>query len=97
MTWFLDILPTGEVVCLYTDLIPLHALGPLQVTRASTVEFDEAAQGWQVTLCDGSRLPGTFRSRAEALTAEVVHLQTHWDDMSWIPKEVPDGNDAQSL
>jgi len=97
MSWLLDITPKGTVRCLYTESIDLQVLGPLHVTRASTVEFDEAAQGWQVTLCDGSRLPGTFRSRAEALTAEVVHLQTHWDDMSWIPKEVPDGNDAQSL
>ena len=97
MTWLLDILPTGEVVCLYTELIPLHALGPLQVTRASTVEFDEAAQGWQVTLRDGSRLPGTFCSRAEALTAEVAHLHAHWDDISWIPKEVHDGDNPQSL
>jgi len=97
MTWFLDILPTGEVVCLYTDLIPLHALGPLQVTRASTVEFDEAAQGWRVSLWEGTVLPDTCRARSEALAAEVAHLQAHWDDVTRIPKEVPDGDDVQSL
>ena len=97
MTWLLDILPTGEVRCLYTELISLHTLGPLHVTRASTVEFDEAAQGWRVTLRDGTMLPQCFHSRLAALAAEVAYLQSHWDDMPWIPKEVPDGDDSQSL
>jgi hypothetical protein len=38
----------GSIRCLHTDLIPLQSLGHLTVRRASTVEFDEKRQVWQV-------------------------------------------------
>ena len=97
MTWRLDITPAGDVMCLYTDVIDLQVIGPLHVTRASIVEFDEAAQGWQVTLRDGMRLPGTFRSRAEALTAEVAHLHAHWEALTHTLTEVSHGQPSESL
>ncbi len=59
----------GTVWCLYTDSIPLAALGRLQIRRASTVEFDNGRQGWTVTFPDGGRLEG-FATRAAALQAE---------------------------
>jgi hypothetical protein len=39
---------TGRVQCLHSDLIPLQELGRLTVRRASTVEFNERTQEWEV-------------------------------------------------
>ena len=40
--------PTGEVIGLYTELIPLTTLGHVTTKRATSVEFNEAVQEWQV-------------------------------------------------
>lgn len=40
---------TGEVLCLYTEAIPLQSLGKLKTKRATEVEFNETIQEWQVT------------------------------------------------
>ena len=61
----------GVIRLLYTDTLPLERLGPITVTRASHVEFDEDRQGWTVTLADGTQLPGCWPKRSEALAAEV--------------------------
>jgi hypothetical protein len=39
---------SGEVSCLYTELIDLHALGALYVRRASFIEFNNERQLWEV-------------------------------------------------
>jgi hypothetical protein len=44
----------GTVRCLWTDAIPLHELGPLEVTRASTIEFNNQAQKWEVRLASNT-------------------------------------------
>lgn len=41
--------PGGEVIGLYTELIPLRCLGKLKTRRASTVEFNELEQRWEVS------------------------------------------------
>jgi hypothetical protein len=41
--------PTGEIIGLYSELIPLTALGHVTTKRATSVEFNEAIQEWQVT------------------------------------------------
>ena len=46
--------PDGMGRCLWTEAVPLHELGRLEVQRASTVEFNPAAQQWEVRLASGS-------------------------------------------
>ena len=47
-TAVLCIRPDGVIRGLYTELIDLHALGPLKVRRATSIEFDHPGQGWRV-------------------------------------------------
>lgn len=64
----------GDVDCLYTDKINLKEIGKLDVSRASTVEWDNDIQGWVVDiLIDGHKI-GPFDSREDALCAEVEYL-----------------------
>jgi hypothetical protein len=42
--------PDGTARCLWTDAVPLHELGRLDVHRASTVEFEPRTQHWEVRL-----------------------------------------------
>ena len=48
--------PDGTAQGLYTETIPLHTLGRLRVQRASTIEFDDAAQQWVVRDLVGGHL-----------------------------------------
>ena len=48
MTAILEIAADGSAQCLHTDLIPLQELGRMSVRRASTVEFNEEIQQWEV-------------------------------------------------
>lgn len=42
--------PTGQGKCLFTEAVPLHEIGSLDVTRASTVEFSPRWQHWEVKI-----------------------------------------------
>ena len=42
--------PNGTARCLWTEAVPLHELGRLDVERASTVEFQPSTQQWIVRL-----------------------------------------------
>lgn len=45
----IDFSPTdGTARCLHSDLIPLQSIGTLTVRRASSVEFNEQTQQWEV-------------------------------------------------
>ena len=38
----------GAGSCLYTELIDLHSIGQLEVTRATTIELNNQTQFWEV-------------------------------------------------
>ena len=42
--------PDGTARCLWTEAVPLHELGRLDIHRASTVEFEPLTQQWEVRL-----------------------------------------------
>jgi hypothetical protein len=74
----LHVSPTGEVRCLYGEAIDLASLGTLAIRRGSHVEPDEQGQWWSdMSPVNGPKL-GPFRSRSQALAAEVAWLETNW-------------------
>ena len=38
----------GTGKCLYNELIDLHQIGQLEISRASTIEFNNTRQDWEV-------------------------------------------------
>ena len=65
--------PDGTGHCLYTESIDLAVLGTLVLTRATTIEFDQPSQQWEVRDTPGEVL---FRdpSRARCLDWEYRHF-----------------------
>jgi hypothetical protein len=64
----------GSAHCLWTDAIPLHDLGQLEITRASTIEFNNSTQHWEVRDRRG-RVRFISKSRAQCLEWERQNLQ----------------------
>jgi len=48
--------PTGNGHCLFTEAIDLSTLGALEIVRASSVEFNNTAQLWEVKSPEGELL-----------------------------------------
>jgi hypothetical protein len=72
------VLPTGEIHCLYDELVDLVSLGQPYISRASHVEPDSDAQWWaDLSPVAGPRL-GPFPRRTEALSAEHTWLESNW-------------------
>jgi hypothetical protein len=65
--------PDGTARCLWTEAVPLHELGRLEVQRAYSVEFDNKAQAWRVFDPEGDCLYCS-PSRETCLTWEQKHL-----------------------
>ncbi len=63
----------GEGHCLYTEAIELAAIGPLTLRRATTIEFKETSQQWEVRDAGGALLH-THASREECLAWEHRHF-----------------------
>lgn len=81
----------GTVTALHDDDLAgaLRGLGPLDVRRASTVEFDHGLQGWLIELAEPADVSGVligpFGRREAALAYERVYLEARLagqDDMA---------------
>jgi hypothetical protein len=46
----------GTTTCLYTEIFDLHTIGRLEVSRASTIEFNNQSQFWEVKNLKGKVL-----------------------------------------
>jgi hypothetical protein len=66
----------GTAHCLWTDAISLHDLGRLEITRASTIEFNNANQKWEVIDRNG-KVRFIDKSRSACLEWEQENLQLH--------------------
>lgn len=60
----------GVVRCLHTDAIPLQTLGTLEISRATSIEFNSAVQQWEVKDAEGLTLH-SHPSRSCCLAWEV--------------------------
>jgi hypothetical protein len=65
-----ELRPDGTVIGLYTDAIDLRVLGHVRAQRASTVEWDDAAQAWRARIMATGDVLGPFQRRDEAVDAE---------------------------
>jgi hypothetical protein len=65
--------PTGNGHCLYTEAIDLSSLGALDIVRASTIEFNNQTQEWEVKNLEGESL-FSHPSRQTCLDWEHQHL-----------------------
>lgn len=65
----------GNAECLWTEALPLHALGALKMRRASVVEFNEGRQQWEVRPPD-DKITVLFasKSREQCLQWEQQHF-----------------------
>jgi hypothetical protein len=66
--------PDGTAQCLWTDALPLHELGRLEIHRATNIEFNNTTQQWEVKDQKG-RVRFFARSRAACLEWEQENLQ----------------------
>jgi hypothetical protein len=70
--------PSGQITCIYTELIDLSSLGQLTITRGSHLEPDADGK-WLADLSPvGGPVLGPFERRSEALAAEQAWLEEHW-------------------
>ena len=67
----------GTAHCLWTEALPLHAIGRLEITRATQIEFNNTTQHWEVKDLRGKirffakssiRLPGLGAAALQPLT-----------------------------
>jgi hypothetical protein len=66
--------PDGIARCLWTEAVPLHELGPLEINRVSNIEFNNTTQHWEVKDRKG-KLRFFARSRSACLEWEQQNLQ----------------------
>jgi len=65
----------GLVGCLYTEAIDLRELGPLKITRATDIRFNDASQRWDVHEASTDSVLFSHPSRSECLAWEQENLQ----------------------
>ncbi len=67
--------PSGQIGCLYTEVINLRVLGRLHVVRATDIRFNDQTQQWETRHADTGEVLFSNRSRAECLRWEQDNLQ----------------------
>ncbi len=67
--------PDGTARCLWTEAVPLHELGRLDIHRATNIEFSNTTQHWQVMDLKG-RVRFFSKSRLACLAWEQQNLQS---------------------
>ena len=67
--------PSGQVRCVYSEVLDLAALGALTIQRASHVEPDEQGHWWADLAPVSGPLLGPFAQRSLALAAEGAWLE----------------------
>jgi hypothetical protein len=65
----------GSAHCLWTEALPLHELGLLQILRASNIEFNNTTQHWEVKEPRG-KVRFVSKSRTACLEWEQQNLQS---------------------
>ena len=71
--WVIRFDPAGDGHCLYTETVNLAAIGPLQIARASNIEFNQEKQVWEVRNASGGVL-FSHRFRTLCLDWEQHHF-----------------------
>ena len=66
--------PDGTAQCLWTEALPLHELGRLEITRATNIEFNNITQQWEVKDRRG-KVRFIAKSRAACPEWEQENLQ----------------------
>jgi hypothetical protein len=66
--------PDGTAQCLWTEALPLHELGRLEITRATHIEFNNTDQKWEVQDRRG-KVRFFAKSRSACLEWEQTNLQ----------------------
>jgi len=66
--------PDGTAQCLWTEIVPLHELGLLEITRASNIEFNNTTQKWEVIDRKG-RVRFIAKSRSACLEWESQNMR----------------------
>ncbi len=66
--------PNGAGSCLYTELIDLQQIGRLEVTRATTIEYNNKSQFWEVKNLKGTVL---YFSRSRTACLAWEHQETN--------------------
>ncbi len=64
----------GTITALHTDALPLESLGQLTIKRASTIEFNNTSQLWEVTLGSENMPRYWNRSRTACIEWEIEQL-----------------------
>lgn len=75
MTQTLRFRDGGQIDCLYTEAIDLHALGRLKVVRATDIRFDHHKQEWDVHDAETGTVLFSQSSREACLRWERETLQ----------------------
>ncbi len=66
--------PDGTAHCLWTEAVPLHEIGRLEIHRATNIDFNNNTQHWEVK-DRRSKVRFFSKSRSVCLEWELQNLQ----------------------